>query len=92
MDSYSELFSIIHRIDKALIRESDKKKAADIEEWESNGKIVEEEPKRTDYYSQWASMAKNSSDRKKRKQKFFDTLYKDEEFLALIERSNRNVA
>jgi len=92
VDSYSELFSIIHRIDKALIRESDKKKAADIEEWESNGKIVEEEPKRTDYYSQWASMAKNSSDRKKRKQKFFDTLYKDEEFLALIERSNRNVA
>jgi len=88
INSYSKLYSILHRIDKRLVNESAKEKADAIEKWQDEGETGVE-PAKTDYYFHWASMAKSASDRKKRKDKFFEALYKDEGFIKLLRDSQK---
>lgn len=72
---FESLYQEIHRIDSDLVSQARKDQAMDIQMWENKGKPKDSEPTKTNYYFQWASNPKGSTDRVKRKEAFFNLFF-----------------
>ena len=91
INNYEKLYDILRRIDTQLINDSLKTRAADVEEWEKSGRPEGEEPKKFDYYVQWASDPKSVNSRDKRMEAFFNVVWVDSEFNGLLKRSREQL-